>query len=546
MKDILQGNGRVSVLLLVILWLAIYFPNLWVREFVGTDEPKYAQVAREMLSDGHWFALRLNGDPYYGEPPLYFWLEAILSLPQGDITEFTAIIPSMLMALGTVLLVYFLGKRLFNPRAGLLAALMMVSMPQFHKYGCMARLDVPFSFFVAASLASFYFGYTNKNRRRRYFLMAWVLMGLAAITTKGPITFLMVGGVVTSFLWMRNDLKLLKEIQPLLGGLLLAAVILIWLLPAYLSDGRGHIEGLLGQFMHHAKTPLSIGKFFFYFSNIFSGTLPWSLALPGVVYLYLRKTVKERKGIEFAGMWLLVMLLIFSVALQKFSRYILPVYPAIALLLGSFWDELMEKLPLKGWPKKGPMLTYGLAVFLGLMVAQIFSKAHAHQFHPTPLTITILTVAFVCLIGTLWYAIRTRQFRVLFIFIFLITSTFEAAYGRLLFLWDNKRRSEKSLCLRISNLIQPGTPWAVYNMFRPAYIYYTKSHPNIIFSQDELVSFLSGKERVYCLIREEDYQALTSRVNLSLYRVEKLQGPKRSMKNLLLISNKPEKTSLSP
>ncbi|MEK7369720.1 MAG: glycosyltransferase family 39 protein [Planctomycetota bacterium] len=546
MKDVFQGSGRTAVLILVALWLVIYFPNLWVREFTGTDEPQYAQIGREVLLDGHWFALRLNDNPYYGEAPLYFWLEAVLSLPYGDVTEFSATMPSMLMALGTILLVYFLGRRLFNRRAGLLAALIMVSMPQFHKYGCMARLDVPSAFLVTASLTAFYFGYTEPNYRRRYLLMAWILTGLAAITSKGPVTFLMVGGTVTAFLWRRNDLKFLRDTQPIGGGILLAAVILVWLIPAYLSDGRGYFEGLLGQVTHHAKTPLGVDKFFFYFSNIFSGTLPWSLALPGVVYLYLKKTVEGRKGIEFAGLWLLVMLLIFSIALQKFSRYILPVYPAVALLLGSFWDELMEKPPLREWSKNRPLLAYGLAVLLGLTVAHIFSKFHAHQFEPSSLMIAVITVAFVCLAGTLRYVIRARQLTVLFIFIFLLTSTFEAAYGRAQFLWDNKTRSEKTLCLKISSLIEPGTPWAVYNTFRPAHIYYTKSHPKIIFSQDELVSFMGGKEMVYCLIHEEDYEELTSKTNMSLYLVEKLHGPKKSMKDLMLITNKPKEGSTSP
>lgn len=546
MKDVFQGNGRTVVLILLALWLAIYFPNLWVREFTGTDEPQYAQIGREVLLDGHWFALRLNGNPYYGEAPLYFWLEAILSLPYGDVTESSATMPSMLMALGTILLVYFLGRRLFNRRAGLLAALIMVSMPQFHKYGCMARLDVPSAFLVTASLTAFYFGYTEPSCRRRYILMAWILMGLAAITSKGPVTFLMVGGTVTAFLWRRSDLKFLRDTQPIAGGILLAAVILMWLIPAYLSDGRGYFEGLLGQFTHHAKTPLGVDKFFFYFSNIFSGTLPWSLALPGVAYLYLKKPAEERKGLEFAGLWLLVMLLIFSIALQKFSRYILPVYPAVALLLGSFWDELMEKPPLREWPQNRRLLAYGLAVSSGLAVAHIFSKFHAHQFESSPLMIAIITVTFVCLAGALWYIIKARQFMVFFVFIFLLTGVFEAAYGRAEFSWDNKTRSEKTLCLKISRLIEPGTPWAVYNMFRPAHIYYTKSHPKIIFSQDELVTFISSKEKVYCLIHEEDYKELTPKTNLSLYLVEKLHGPKKSMKDLLLITNKPGEGPPSP
>lgn len=546
MRNILQGNGRAGIALLTVLWMAIYLPNIWLREFVGTDEPKYAQVAREVLLDGHWFALRLNGEPYYGEPPLYFWLEAILSLPLGDVTEFTAIFPSMLMALGTVILVYILGRRLFNPRAGLLAALIMVSMPQFHKFGCMARLDVPFASLVTASLAAFYFGYTDTSRRKKYFLLAWVLMGLAAITTKGPITFLMVGGVIISFLWTRKDLRQLKEMQPLLGGLLLGVVIFAWLLPAYLSDGRAYIEGLFGQFMHHAKTPLGIGKFFFYFSNIFSGTLPWSIVLPGAAYLYLKKTAVEKGKAEFVWLWLLVMLTIFSIGLQKFSRYILPVYPAVALILGNFWDELMEIPPIKEWGGSRLVFIYGLAILVGLMVAQIFSKVHAHQFHPSPLEIAAIAAIVISLLATLWYTIRSKQVRVLFLLVFLITSSFQVAYGRLLFSWDNKKRSEKSLCLKISSLIEPGTPWAVYRMFRPALIYYTGSHPRMLSSQDELIAFLSSNKRVYCLIHERDYQALASVANLNIYRVEKLRGPKRSMRNLLLISNKPGKGHLSP
>ncbi|MCB7128983.1 MAG: glycosyltransferase family 39 protein [Candidatus Brocadiales bacterium] len=546
MRDVLQGNGRTAVLILTALWLAIYFPNLWVREFVGTDEPLYAQVGREVLLDGHWFALTHNGALYCNKPPLYFWIEAILSLPQGDVTEFTAILPSMLSALGTVLLVYFLGRRLFNHRAGLLAALIMLTMPQFHKYGCQARLDVPFSFFITASLTAFYYGYTGTGRRKTYILMAWVFMTLAAMITKGPITFIMVGGVVVSFLWWRNDLKFLKETQPLVGGLLLVAIHLVWLIPAYNSGGWEYIDGIIGHFMYHARTPLGIDKFFFYFSNIFQGTMPWSLVLPGAVYFYARKTTGESRGTEFAGMWLLVMIVIFSIILQKFSRYVLPAYPGMALLLGSFWDELMEKPPLKGWPANRPVITYGLAVFVGFMVAWIFVKAHTHQFHPSPLVISLIAAAVIGLAGTLWYTFKSKQFRVLFIFILLLTGTFLAVCGRYMYLFDNKDRSEKTMCLKISSLMEPGTPWAVYNLYRPAQTFYTNTHPKRVSSQDKVVTFLNGTEKVYCLIQESEFQTLASKTDGPLYAIEKIQGPKRKMKNLLLISNKPEKSSLSP
>lgn len=96
MRDLLQGNARSAVFILVCLWVVVFLPNLWLREFTGTDEPQYAQIGREVLVDGHWSALRLNGNPYYGEPPLYFWLEAAFSLPRGDVTEATASCPPCL------------------------------------------------------------------------------------------------------------------------------------------------------------------------------------------------------------------------------------------------------------------------------------------------------------------------------------------------------------------------------------------------------------------------------------------------------------------
>ncbi len=549
MRDLLQGNARSAVFILVCLWMVVFLPNLWLREFTGTDEPQYAQIGREVLVDGHWSALRLNGNPYYGEPPLYFWLEAVFSLPRGDVTEATAILPSMLMGLGTVLLVYFLGRMLFNHRAGMLAALIMATMAQFHKFSCMARLDVPFAFLVTASLAAFYSGYVSPDGRKMYMLMAWALMGLAAITTKGPVAFVMVGGVVIAFLLWRRDLGFLKKTRPLSGGLLLAAVILVWLMPAYLTDGRSYIDGLLGQFSHHAKTPLGIDKFFFYFSNIFSGTLPWSLALPAILYLYVKDMTdeRERQGVAFAGLWILAMLFIFSIALQKFSRYILPTYPAVAVLLGYFWDRLMKEPPLKEWPRTLPPLAYGLAVFVGLMVAYVFVEAHAHRFHPSPLEIAVMAATTICLAASLWYAFRTRQLMVLFVIVFMLTISFEASYGRLVFSRDNEKRSEKSLCLKIAGLIEPGTPWVIYNMFRPAHIYYTRSHPKLTFSQEEFLSTMSNEGKVYGLICEEDFQGLPSRKNLSLYQVERLKPPKRSMGTLLLISNKkPEKTPTPP
>ncbi|MFQ5957344.1 MAG: ArnT family glycosyltransferase, partial [Candidatus Brocadiales bacterium] len=105
---------RLYPIILVLLCLTLYIPNLGGRDLWCGRETLYAEIARETLLDGHWFVPYFNGEIYYNKPPLYFWLIALVSIPVGDVTEFTLRLPSALSALGTVLVVYFLGKRLYS------------------------------------------------------------------------------------------------------------------------------------------------------------------------------------------------------------------------------------------------------------------------------------------------------------------------------------------------------------------------------------------------------------------------------------------------
>jgi hypothetical protein len=110
------------------------------------------------------------------------------------------------------------------------------------------------------------------------------------------------------------------------------------------------------------------------------------------------------------------------------------------------------------------------------------------------------------------------------------------SYTRFLFPWDNERRSERAYCEELKRLMEPGTPWAVYEIFRPAQVYYTKSHPKVIFSEEELVSFLNSSEKVYCLLSEEDYNKLSAKGVAPIFRVAGLLGLHKA--RLVLASNR--------
>ncbi len=160
------SQERFFPVILALLCLVLYIPALGGRDLWCGRETLYAEIARETLINGHWFVPYFNGEIYYYKPPLYFWLIALVSIPAGDITEFTLRLPSALSALGTVLLTYFLGRRLYGARTGFIAGVILASSPGFHKYACVAKLESPLALFITSSIAAFYLGLTAPSNNR--------------------------------------------------------------------------------------------------------------------------------------------------------------------------------------------------------------------------------------------------------------------------------------------------------------------------------------------------------------------------------------------
>ena len=152
-------------------------------ELWNPDEPRRAQVAREMLRSGDLLLLTHGGESYYDKPPLYFWLVAAISWPFGDVTETTARLPSILSVLGLFVLMFeFLRRRFERPETSLLAALITVTAPMMliHPYlGRAANIDMLLCFLTTASIFAFW------KQTWRWTIVAGVLCGLA-ILAKGP------------------------------------------------------------------------------------------------------------------------------------------------------------------------------------------------------------------------------------------------------------------------------------------------------------------------------------------------------------------------
>lgn len=509
-------------LILAAFCLFLYLPCLGNRDLWGSVEPQYAEVARETLVEGHWIIPHYNGSVYTIKPPLYPWLIALVSMPAGDVTEFTARLPSALSALGMVLVIYSLGKELFSQRVGLLAALILATSPQFYKSACMVRIDMPLAFLATSSLAAFYIG--SAKSERSYYYLSGFFAALAALI-KGPLVPLMTATIIILYLYSKRKLGLLKEPGVLLGGGIFTAAIVAWLLAVYSEGGYSYLCGLYSQLYQYITKGYHSESIYFYLPEIF-GLGPWAPLIP-VAFLTFFKDKTE--GLRFPCIWFLTMFVVFSIIATKHSRYLLPLYPAAALLAAAPLDAYLAK-GSPAWPisRAIPLLLF--AGIVGVEIAMLES-------HCLPTPALSLTLGGVGLLTTIYFALRARQFRLTFGAVLLVLIAFEVSRYQILLPGENGRRSEKALCQAVIRLMEPRAQLVVYRDFRPAYIFYTKRYIRGVNTEKELAKLFSSEDRVYCLIREELLQEL----KLPVAKVARLKGPGRRKTVFILISNHPDK-----
>ncbi len=359
--------GLVVAAAAMLLLPGLRAPDLW-----APDEPRYAQVAEELRAgSGHRVLLHLDGEPYAQKPPLYFWLAALAGAPGGRVTERAARLPSALAGVATVALTLALGTSLLGRRSGVLAAALLLTLPAFARLARRAQLDVLLALLELAALAAYARGSRLPALRRRD--LAWLhgALGLAVLA-KGPV-----GALVPLFalaghrVWERRP-RGLRALAPPAFLLLSFGPAAVWLAvaaaaapPGFLADAVG--QNLFGRFFlgtSHARPAT------YYLGQLPIDFLPWTLLWPAL--LAVGRRVFAEPGSPRASAWRLLVcwvgaaLLFLSLSSGKRGLYLIPIFPALALLCG---DAVGELLPARG---RAPRWERGLS---GLLLAAVLAGA---------------------------------------------------------------------------------------------------------------------------------------------------------------------------
>jgi 4-amino-4-deoxy-L-arabinose transferase-like glycosyltransferase len=332
------------MLLIIVIIVLLRFVSLGMYPLLDPSESRYAEVSREMASSGDWITPTLNGEAFMAKPPLTFWLTA-LSLKYLGRTEFAARIPSFAVSLVTLALTFWIGRRVLDTRAGLFAALILLSMPLYFVL-CGSVVTDPFlglctTMVLGGLLASKDGRRTGSGKEWRLLLFSGLGLGLLA---KGPVSVIIPAvPLIIWTIWTKSGSELARSIRWGAGLLITLLIALPWYLlmewrnPGYL-DYFILGENILRYFHRNWQGDLygtvhlqPMGTIWLYW---LLSALPWSIVFITVASRKRRVIGRliSRTPFGLLGLWAASPLMVFTFSRGLLATYVYPGLPALALI----------------------------------------------------------------------------------------------------------------------------------------------------------------------------------------------------------------------
>ncbi|GJL65923.1 MAG: hypothetical protein NPIRA05_08940 [Nitrospirales bacterium] len=367
-------NEWWDVALLSGMGVFAFFYNLSSSLF-GVTEGLYASVTETMVRTGEYVQLTLHGQPYWNKPPMFFWLQAVSTKFLGW-HETALRLPSALFSVGTVVITYGLGKTLFSSTAGFWAALVALTSYVSLWFGSMAIIDPVLTFCMTLGIFGLVRAYFQEGTAW------WYSVGFVALAFGAMVkNFHALALPVLLFfmlLVIRRDAAPLKTSSFWAGASI--AVGILGLYYAYLGQEffQHYVlkENVLRMLRVAGDTQSSLldgylGKrpIIWYGIVIWFDFFPWSVLLPSaLLLLWKQRMVSDSPREMFLLVWVLGYFLAFSLFPEKHERYLMPMVPGVAVMVGYFYYRVLERQDLNVWEHSVFRLMLGLLSLLCLII----------------------------------------------------------------------------------------------------------------------------------------------------------------------------------
>ena len=358
------GSNRRAVALLFAVSLVMFLPGFFQLPPLDRDESRFAQATKQMLETGDYVDIRYQDEVRYKKPVGIYWLQAAavktagaLGVADAHNTIWLYRIPSLVGAIGAVLATYWAALGFVSRRGAMLAALMMAASPLLGVEARMATTDAVLLLTSVTAMGALGRGYLAA-RKADGRPLSWGLLAVlwtavaVGILIKGPLILMFVGLTALAISILDRSARWLLTLGPLLGIAWVLIVALPWFVAIYLrvgseffvdSVGTDLLSKVSNSMESHGAPP---GTYFLlFFATFFPASILAGLAAPAVW------SVRREPAARFLLAWLVPSWIVFELVVTKLPHYVLPLYPAIAILIaGAVESNVLSQRP---WLKRG-------------------------------------------------------------------------------------------------------------------------------------------------------------------------------------------------
>jgi 4-amino-4-deoxy-L-arabinose transferase-like glycosyltransferase len=356
---------------ILLCWLAgalLWFLPLNTPHLFDPDEGRYGEIPREMVANADWVTPRLDGIKYFEKPALQYWTTAVAYTLFGQHAWTVRLWPALTGFAG-VLLTWLLGRRVYDERTAILAAVIQASAILYLAMARIATLDMSLSFTLQLALAALVWLAAASDRARHWPAAMLLGVGVAlAVLTKGLVGILIPGAVGVLYLLWTRDWRLLLRAQPWWTLVALAVIATPWFLVVSARNSEfphfffihEHFERYLTR-VHQRYEPD-----WFFVPVLLLGFLPWTGLLPRTGIEAWRAVRRGERPTTMLALWAVFVFGFFSISQSKLIPYIVPMLPALSLLAGR---SLAELAPVRFAKQLRAMALFAFALAAAVLVA---------------------------------------------------------------------------------------------------------------------------------------------------------------------------------
>jgi len=393
---------RTDILLLAGFCTFLFSYGIAQFGLIGADEPRYAQVAREMLERGDWVTPTLGGRAWLEKPPLYYW-QAMLVYSVLGVSDAAARIPSALDATLLVLAIYLFFRK-FRSGVAVDAALIAASCTGIVGYSRAASMDMGLTASFAIGMLTWW---AWRESGKRIYLSGFYICLALGMLAKGPVGPFLAAAAIMLYSIAVRERRLIAKTLWVPGILLFLAVALPWYVAVQMRNPQFYREFILEHNLARFSTNLyhHPEPFWYYLPVFLLAMVPWIVFVTVAFAQSVRVWWTERRSecdLElqfrvFACCWLITPVLFFSISRSKLPGYILPAVPAGVVLLADYLrQQLEQQSPLPKWMAILHALVACSPIVPAVLIGFIVTEHRLPAGRPTWIA---LTIAFVLTIG---------------------------------------------------------------------------------------------------------------------------------------------------